>query len=65
MPDAMQALGQDVHQEATNELEGIERHCLPAIGPIEPIVLPAEGDATFVGCDQSPVGDGDAMRVAR
>jgi hypothetical protein len=63
--DAVEALGEDVHEEAADDLEWIEGHCLPAIGPIEPIVLPTERDATVVGGNQAPVGDGDAMCVAR
>jgi len=63
--DAVEALGNDVHEEAANELMGVERHRLPAIRSIEPIVLPAEGDTTVVDRDQSPVGDGDAVGVAR
>jgi len=43
---------------------GVERHRLPAIGAVQAIVLPAEGDATIVGGDQPLVGDGDAMGVA-
>ena len=63
MADAVEALGEDVHQEAADELMGKERHGLPAIGPIAPVVLPAKGDATVIGGDQPPVGDGDAMGV--
>src|SRR5262245_9878858 len=44
---------------------GVGLHRLPAIGSIEPIVLPAERHATLVGGDQSLVGDSDAMCVAR
>ena len=49
--DAVEALGKDVHQETTDELEGIERHCLPAIRPIKAIVLPTELDAGIIGGD--------------
>ena len=42
--DAMEALGEDVHQEAADELEGMERHCLPAIGLIAPIVFPMQAE---------------------
>src|SRR5262249_11796271 len=64
MADAVGTFWQDVHEEAANELVGMERHRLSAMGPLKPIVLPAEGDATIVGGDEAPVGDGDAMRVA-
>jgi len=40
MADAVQALGQDVHQQPANELVGIERHrCVPA-GSLDPVVHP-------------------------
>src|SRR5215467_5999588 len=54
-----------MQKEAANELMGVECHCLPAIGAIEAIVFPSEGDASVIGGDQPPVGNGDAMRVAR
>src|SRR5262245_44085094 len=54
-----------MEEKAANELMGVEFHGLPAIGAIEPIVLPAEGDATVIGGDEALVGDGDAMGVAR
>ena len=44
---------------------GGERHRLVAAGPFDPVILPLEGDAGLVGCDQAAVGDGDAMGVAR
>jgi len=53
--DAVETLGEDMQKEAANELVGVECHCLPAIGGIEAIVLPAEGDATVVGGDEPPV----------
>jgi len=63
--DAVEALGQDVEQEAADELVRRERHGLVAIAPFEPIVLPCEGDAVVVGRDQATVGDRDAVGVAR
>src|SRR5437763_14386342 len=42
-----------------------ERHRLPAVGLVDALVLPPEGDGIGVGGDQSAVGDGDAMGVAR
>src|SRR6516225_9129006 len=65
MPDAVQAFGQDVHQEPPNELVRVERHRRVAAGPLDPVVLVAEGHAILVGGDQAAVGDGDAMRVTR
>ena len=64
MTDAVEALRQHVQEEPADKLVRGERHRLPAIGSIEPIVLPAERHTTIVGGYQPPVGDGDAMRVA-
>ena len=44
---------------------GDERHRLPALGPLDAVVLPAERHAAVVGGNQPPVRDGDAVRVAR
>src|SRR5215472_9454844 len=66
--DPVEALGQHVHQEAADELMRGERHRLPAVGAVgavDAVVLPPEGDGIGVGGDQSAVGDGDAMGVAR
>ena len=43
--DAVEALRQDVDQEAADELVGGERHDLLAIATLDAIVLPSEGDA--------------------
>ena len=58
-------LGQDVHQEAPDELVGRQRHRLVAARPFDPVILPLEGDAVVVGRDQPAIGDGDAVGVAR
>src|SRR5262249_48369628 len=63
--DAVGPPWEDMQKEGANELMGVECHCLPAIGAMEAIVFPSEGDATVVGGDQPPVGNGDAMGVAR
>src|ERR1700738_663562 len=63
--DAVEALRQDVDQEATDELAGGERHELLARAAIGTIVLPSEGDAGAVAGDQPAVGDGDAVGIAR
>src|SRR5215468_21932 len=62
--DTMEALRQDVHQEATDELVGIERHHRVSLATFEAVVLPLEGDALVIERDQAAVGDGDAMGVA-
>src|SRR5215469_15502275 len=56
--DPVEALGQHVHQEAADELMRGERHRLPAVGAVDAVVLPPEGDGIGVGGDQSAVGDG-------
>src|SRR3990170_4740047 len=43
MPDAMQALGQHVHQEAADKLVCRQRHGLVATGSLDPVILPFEG----------------------
>ena len=63
--DAVEALGQHVQEEPADELVGGERHRLPAFGSVDAIVLPAEGDAVVVGRDETAIGDGDAVGVAR
>jgi hypothetical protein len=65
VPDAVEAPGQHVHQEASDELVGRQRHGLIAARPLDPVILPPEGDAGVVGCDQAAIGDGDPVGVAR
>ena len=65
MADAMEALWQDVDEEAADELVGCERHALVAVAAFDPVILPPEGDAGVIECDQPAVGDGDAVGVAR
>ena len=62
--DTVEALGQNVDEEAADELVCCERHHLVTIGAFDPIVLVVEADTVFVERDQSAVGDGDAMGVA-
>ncbi len=67
--DAVEALGQDVDEEASDELLRGQRHdLLPVASPIGiwgPVVLPLEGHAAVVEGDETAVGDGDAVGVAR
>ena len=62
MADANQAAGQDVKQEAAQELMSGNGHdlLLAAVS----IVSPAECDATVLKGHETMVGDGDAMGVA-
>src|SRR5436190_18408384 len=54
--DAVQALGQHVDEEATDELVGGERHALVSIAVLDPVILPFEGDALLVAGNQPAVG---------
>src|SRR5262249_24318454 len=53
--DAVEARGQYVHQETADELVGGERHQLVALGAFDPVVLPFEGDALVIACDQAAI----------
>src|SRR6516225_1775690 len=61
--DAVEALGQHVHQEAPDKLVRVKAHRLPAARAVDAIVLPTERDAGVVGCNEAAVRDGDTMRV--
>ena len=65
MADAVEAVGQDVHQEASDEFVGVQRHGAMAVGAVAPVVLVAERHARLVERDQAAVRDGDAVGVAR
>ena len=62
VPDADEAGGKQVEQEAAQELLDRERHqaLLIAVGGVSP----AKGDLVVGQGDEAMVGDGDAMRVA-
>ena len=61
MPDPHEALGQDVEQEATDELLGIEVHDLLLVG-VRGVAV-AERDAIGLDAQDTMVRDGDAMCV--
>src|SRR6202049_3855487 len=65
MADAVEATWQDMEQEAADELVRCERHHALPLRTIAAVVLVAEGDAGLVVCNQTPVGDGDPVGVAR
>src|SRR5690349_3157459 len=60
--DAMEAVGQDVEQEAADQLIGAKGHHLLLV--VVAIILPAEADPALGKTDQTAVGDGDAMSIA-
>ena len=60
--DADKATGQDMKQEAAQELlSGKGQHSLVIALRV---VLPAEGDLVILEGDEAMVGDGDAMSIA-
>ena len=63
--DAVEALWQHMHQKAADELVGIERHHPVSLATFEAVILPFESDAFVIERDQTAVGDGDAMGIAR
>ena len=58
-------LWQDMDQEPADELVRFEGHGFVPTGATDTVILDAEGDAVVVHSDQSAVGDGDPVRVAR
>jgi len=65
MTDTVETVGQDVDQEAADELIGVERHKLVASVALGPVILPFEGHALAVEGDEAAVGNSNAVRVAR
>ena len=63
--DAVEAAWQHMDQKPADELVGCQRHPLVSIAAFDPVVLPPEGDALLVECDQAAVGDGDTVGIAR
>ena len=62
--DAVKATGQNMQQEAAHELLHRERHGLVARTSFGSVILPAEGNATFIERDKPPVGDRHPVGVA-
>ena len=63
--DAVESVGQDVHQEPPDELMRGDGHDLVAHRAVCAIILVPEGDTSVVAGDQPAVGDGDAVGVGR
>ena len=63
--DAVETLGEDVAEEAADELADVERHGRVAAGSLDPIVLDLESDTSPVERDQAAVRDGDTVGIAR
>src|SRR4051812_48403047 len=66
--DAVEAVGQDVQQEAADELVRRERHALDPRASLRavpgPVILPAERHHALVEGEKPPVRDRDPMGVA-
>lgn len=62
IPDSDEALRQHMQEEATQELCAQQRHV--ALLATTRIILPTEGDAFAVECQQAVIGNGDSMRIA-
>src|SRR5499425_312870 len=62
--DAMKSIGQDMDQEAADELVGVERHKLIASVAFGPVILPFESDALAGEGDEPAVGNSSAVCVA-
>src|SRR5256884_1397873 len=62
--DAMKSVGQDMDQEAADELVGVERHKLIASVALGPVILPFESDALAGEGDEPAVGNSSAVCVA-
>ena len=60
--DALEPAGEDVKQEATDELLGAEGHHLRVV--VVAIVLPTEADPAILHLEQAMIGDGDTVGVA-
>src|SRR5271169_1849182 len=63
--DAMETAGQDVDQEAADELVDGERHHLGPVALVGAVIFPPEGHAGVVEGDEPAVRDGDAVSVER
>ena len=64
MTDAVEPVGQDMDQEAADELVGVERHQLVAGIGLGAVILPFESHAFAVEGDQPAIGNSDPVRVA-
>ena len=63
--DAMKSVGQDMDQEAADELVGVERHKLIASVALGPVILPFESDALAGEGDEPAVCNSSAVQVSR
>ena len=62
VPNALEAVGQHVEQEAPDEFIGRQGHCLDVSAG--PIVFPLETNLTVLDVQQAVVRDGDAVSIS-
>jgi hypothetical protein len=60
----VEALGQNVEQEAPDEFIGRQRHRAKPLAPVAAIILVAEAYATLIESEETTVRYGDAVSVA-
>jgi hypothetical protein len=65
LTNAMEALRQDVAEETADKLTCCERHDFVARSVVGTIILVIERDAVLVERNQSAIGDGNTVGVAR
>ena len=63
--NAMKAAWMNMQEKAAHELVRRQRHGLITFARGLAIVLPLEGDVTFIAVDEATVSDGDAVGVTR
>ena len=62
--DAVETVGQDVDEEAADELVAIKRHKLVASDALGAVILPFERHALAIEGDEPTVGNGNPVSVA-
>ena len=62
VPDALEAVGQDMQQETANEFVGFQCHGFLLVAM--PIIFPVKSHLAILDVEQSVVGDGHAMGIA-
>ena len=55
MADAMEAVRENMHEEAADELEGRQMHDLHTVPALDPVVLPFERNGARIGADKTVV----------
>ena len=55
MADAVKTVGQNMDQEAADELICAQVHCLLAVTILDPIIFPLERNCVGIGADEAAV----------